>query len=106
MALGAEPFVASLSIAERGSYQGQDRFVLDVLGGMRGGFFLDSGASDGTTGSNTRVLEFEYGWTGICVEPNQDLFDQLARDRRCVCLNCCLCERDTNVEFLEVAGVY
>ena len=50
---------------------GQDLFVLDVLEGMRNGFFFDSGASDGIRASNTRLLEASYGWTGICVEPNE-----------------------------------
>ncbi len=88
------------------SYQGQDRFVVDVCGGMRGGYFLDSGASDGTLGSNTRLLESEFGWRGICVEPNERLFARLAASRACICLNCCLYDRDGAVEFLEAAQVY
>jgi hypothetical protein len=80
--------------------------VLRLLGGLRGGFFLDSGASDGFNGSNTLRLETEYGWRGICVEPNAALFAQLVRHRRCACVNCCLYDRDTTVDFLEGAGVY
>jgi FkbM family methyltransferase len=92
--------------AETCSYQGQDRFVLDVLGGMRSGFFIDSGASDGTNGSNTRLLEQRYGWRGICIEPNAHMFRALLRERRGPCFNCCLSDRDGPVEFLELAGVY
>jgi hypothetical protein len=88
------------------SYQGQDLFVLDVLGCMRGGYFLDSGASNGRKGSNTWLLESLYGWTGICVEPNQESFRQLKDNRACICLDCCLYDRDGPVEFLETAGVY
>jgi hypothetical protein len=94
------------STLETYSYQGQDRFVLDVLGDMRSGFFIDSGASDGTSGSNTRLLELRYGWRGICIEPNQQMFRELVRERRCLCLNCCLHDSDEPVEFLELAGVY
>ena len=36
------------------SYQGQDEFVVAHLKGLRGGFFVDSGASDGVSGSNTK----------------------------------------------------
>lgn len=88
------------------SYQGQDRFVLGVLGGVRGGFFLDSGASDGVRGSNTKLLESSYGWTGICIEPNAALFAELVRNRSCVCVNCCLYDREGMVDFYESAGVY
>ena len=88
------------------SYQGQDRFVIEALGGLRGGYFLDSGASNGWKGSNTKLLETAYGWTGICVEPNQDMFRELVQHRRCICLHCCLYDRDGAVDFLEVAGVY
>jgi FkbM family methyltransferase len=88
------------------SYQGQDRFVLSACHGQRGGFFLDSGASDGVLGSNSWMLENEYGWRGICVEPNDTMFAHLAANRACVCLNCCLYDRDGDVEFYEAAEVY
>jgi FkbM family methyltransferase len=94
------------------SQYGQDRFVLDVLGGLREGYFLDSGASDGVTVSNTVLLERDYGWRGICVEPNGQFFAELERNRRCVCVNCCLYDRDTTVDFIEahtlggIAGEY
>ena len=88
------------------SFQGQDQFVLAACGGQRDGFFIDSGASDGFQGSNTRMLETEYGWRGICVEPNDALFAQLVRNRSCFCLNCCLYDREGEVEFLEAAEVY
>ncbi|MBP0454852.1 FkbM family methyltransferase [Kitasatospora sp. RG8] len=87
------------------SQYGQDRFVLRALNGMRGGFFLDSGASDGVVVSNTRVLEQAFGWTGICVEPNASLYAELVANRRCHCVNCCLYERDDEVEFVEAGTI-
>jgi hypothetical protein len=83
------------------SQLGQDLFVLDILGGIRGGFFLDSGASDGVRASNTRLLESSYGWKGICVEPDEAFFAALVKNRNCYCLNCCLYESDGIVEFVE-----
>jgi hypothetical protein len=86
------------------SQYGQDLFVLEVLGGLRGGFFLDSGAADGVSGSNTLLLESSFCWTGICIEPNRALFKALAKNRpSCCCINCCLYDRDGAVEFLENA---
>jgi FkbM family methyltransferase len=88
------------------SYQGQDLFVLEALRGLRGGFFLDSGASNGVAGSNTLLLESLFGWTGICIEPNAKFFAELVGNRACVCLNCCLYDREEQVDFFEAAGVY
>jgi Methyltransferase FkbM domain len=87
------------------SYQGQDRFVVRVLNGLRGGFFLDSGASNGVSGSNSLLLETNYGWQGICVEPNDGLFARLTSSRQCICVNCCLYDREGDVAFFEAAGV-
>jgi hypothetical protein len=82
---------------------GQDLFVLEQLGGQMGGFFLDSGAADGVMGSNTLLLESAYGWTGVCVEPNTQFFARLRKSRRCICVNCCLYDREDVVEFVESA---
>jgi FkbM family methyltransferase len=88
------------------SYQGQDLFALEMLEGLRGGFFLDSGASDGVKGSNSRLLETVFGWHGICVEPNENSFELLRRNRNCICLSCCLADKEGPVDFLEAAGVF
>lgn len=84
-----------------GSQLGQEYFVLEVLGGMRGGFFLDSGASDGLRASNTCLLESEYDWKGICIEPDDAFFAELVNNRDCVCLNCCLYDREGVIDFVE-----
>jgi hypothetical protein len=83
---------------------GQDLFVLKVLGNLRGGFFLDSGAADGLNGSNTELFERALGWKGICVEPNEALFASLVRNRCCYRVNCCLYDHDGYVEFVEQGG--
>ena len=41
------------------------------------GRFLDVGAADGTTASNSRALALA-GWSGVCVEPAALLFDKLS----------------------------
>ena len=48
---------------------GQDAFVLAVLKDAHDGLFVDVGASDGVTNSNSFLLENWFGWRGICVEP-------------------------------------
>lgn len=49
------------------SQAGQDRWVFEISGQKRDGTFLDIGADDGFTNSNTRGLE-EQGWRGLLVD--------------------------------------
>lgn len=44
------------------------------------GTFIDIGANDGLTGSNSKLLE-DLGWNGILVEPNPELQDVLRKNR-------------------------
>ncbi len=85
------------------SQHAQDHLVLELLGGLRGGFFLDSGAADGVVASNTLLLERHYGWRGICVEPDAAFFAALVRNRTSHCVNCCLYDRDGTVEFVHAS---
>lgn len=45
-------------------------------------FFVEVGAHDGLTFSNTVRLE-ELGWNGLCIEPNPELYSKLEVNRRC-----------------------
>ena len=54
-----------------------------LLGGLRGGYFVDLAANEPVRISNTRALERDYGWSGVCVEPNPMYWDALRRHRRC-----------------------
>lgn len=63
------------------SQAAQDTWVLRCLDFMRGGFYVDCGAYDGLEHSNSALLDFEYGWNGICVEANQDYAAACSRNR-------------------------
>ena len=47
----------------------QDAHVIDYYKGKKSGYFIDIGANDGVSYSNTLRLEYEYQWTGVCFEP-------------------------------------
>lgn len=49
-----------------------DRQVLPYLS-RHPGVFAEAGAHDGLTQSNTALLEFSFGWTGLLVEPIPEL---------------------------------
>lgn len=53
-----------------------------LLGGKRGGFFVEAGALDGEKGSNTLWLELELGWTGLLVEPDPSYYAKVVNKRR------------------------
>gem|GEM_PF-1041993 len=84
------------------SQVGQDRFLLEhFFRGKRNGVFLDIGAYDGETLSNTLFFERSMGWTGLCVEPLPSSFAKCAAMRKAVCENVCLSDFEGEADFLE-----
>lgn len=83
------------------SQGGQDRWVCEMLNNKRDGYFIDIGACDGKTFSNTFHLEKELGWTGVCVEPAKKQFKKLKKNRDCVCVNKAMYGEDGVVRFME-----
>ena len=65
------------------SQLGQDKWVLEKLDYKRNGFFIEIGAYDGITLSNTYTLEKDFGWDGICAECNPEIIPQLIQNRKC-----------------------
>jgi len=63
------------------SQLGQDVEVLRFYNNKKNGFFIEIGASDGIEISNTYLLEKDYDWKGICVEPIPYRFEALIKNR-------------------------
>lgn len=54
-------------------------------------FFVEAGANDGVQVSNTLHLEKNYGWSGICIEPNYENFLKCKEIRKnSISINCAL----------------
>ena len=84
------------------SQVGQDVWVFgEVFNEKRGGYFLDIGAHDGVTNSNTLLLETRYHWNGLCVEANPIMFERLRGSRRVHCINACLDDSEREVNFYQ-----
>ncbi len=63
----------------------QDIHVCDFYDGKQDGYFVDVGANDGITLSNTYLLEKKYNWKGICIEPEPTNYDKLITNRSTIC---------------------
>lgn len=81
------------------SQLGQDKWVCEIYGGKRGGYFVDVGAWNGVKISNTCHLEKELGWNGICIEPHPQAFEGLKSNRSCICENVCAAAAEGVVQF-------
>lgn len=62
---------------------GQDRTIALLSREKRGGFFVDLAANDPIIFSNSRALERDYQWNGICIDGNQAMLDKLVAQRMC-----------------------
>jgi FkbM family methyltransferase len=83
----------------------QDKYLHEnVFKGQRNGIFVDIGAHDGITGSNSFFFEKELDWTGICIEPITDRYNDLVKNRKCITENCCVYSRNCEVDFCEHKG--
>lgn len=61
-----------------------------------GGFFIEAGANDGISQTNTLYLERYRGWTGLLVEPVPELAERCRLNRpRCIVESCALVASDS-----------
>lgn len=83
-----------------------DLKLVDLLN-KRGGFFIEAGAFNGIEQSNTYLLEKNYGWRGILIEPSRPIFARLCLNRPAsTCFNCALgpFEQDDTLCFGDFDG--
>ena len=64
------------------SQAGQDRTIA-LLTDYKPGFFIDLAANEPILHSNTRALERDYGWRGICIDGNQKMLEKFVVARTC-----------------------
>ncbi|KAH3841968.1 hypothetical protein DPMN_115455 [Dreissena polymorpha] len=82
------------------SQYGQDKYLSNHFGSKRNGFFVEIGAYDGQSLSNTLLLEMKNKWTGLLIEANPHMFSYIASvNRNCYAINCCLGYTNTSLTF-------
>ncbi len=83
---------------------GEDVMLRRALAGVERGFYVDVGANDPVTDSVTKAF-YEAGWRGINVEPVEDWFRKLVRDRPAdVNLQVAAADRDGTIDLFVIAG--
>lgn len=83
---------------------GQDQWILEsIFENQPTGFFVDIGAHDGITFSNTLKLE-QSGWNGVAFEPNPSVFEKLHANRNCECIHSCVSSKQGTVLFRKITG--
>jgi len=80
----------------------QDEFIINYFNKKKNGIFVDIGAHDGITLSNTYTLEKELGWSGICIEPMPRQFKNLSECRDVKLYNCAIYDKNGTEKFTMV----
>lgn len=88
-----------------GQYE-QDKYLDKLFKNKSKGVFVDIGAHDGETFSNSYFFEKERGWNGVCVEPIPEIFSKLNEKRNCIKVNGCISDKTGSEKFLRVKGEF
>ncbi len=78
--------------------------VILELSGKNQGIFIEVGAYDGFTLSNTYELEKMHGWTGVLVEPIKAHYESCVQNRWSEIFNGVVYDRDGDVDFKHIQG--
>jgi FkbM family methyltransferase len=86
------------------SQLGQDVLALSLVGKDKKGFFVEFGATDGKTLSNSHLLEKDFGWSGILCEPGKNWHSALEGNRSAaIDTRCVFSSTGKLVEFTETS---
>ena len=88
------------------SQLGQDLFVASNSDNTKENYFVEFGATDGVTNSNTYILEKFFGWKGLLIEPAKVWHEDLMQNRECMIDKRCIYKESGKlVSFLEVETI-
>ena len=81
------------------SQHGQDFVIGSLFSDSPPGFFVDLAANEAIYLSNTRSLERDLKWRGLCIEGNEAMLPDLARRRKCTVIGCLVSNEARSVAF-------
>lgn len=105
--LSSALFADSTEMGPFYSQYAQDQFVYNnFFQGKRDGIFVDIGAHNGVTISNSKFFEDSLNWRGICIEPIPEIFEQLEKNRKAICIQGCIANKEGTAQFIRFSGGY
>lgn len=100
-ALGLSGLKITLGLKSKSKSQlRQDLFVVFELKSKEKGYFVEFGATNGITHSNSYLLETEFSWTGILAEPAKCFEKQLKTNRPNASIETLCVWRDSNSSLI------
>lgn len=76
-----------------------------VFRGFRRGVFVDVGANDGVSLSNSLHFEEEHEWTGVCIEADPAIFPTLVQNRpKAMNVAAAVSDKPGVVDFVQISG--
>lgn len=87
-------------VLESRSETGQDLFALFSNHFKQGGTFLEFGAYDGLTLSNSWLLETHFNWHGVLIDPVPRHFEEMKLNRKCISIHAAVTANKK--EFIKV----
>jgi len=84
----------------------QDEYLENnIFKGYKNGFYMDIGAHDGVTINNTLYFEKYNNWSGLNVEPIEEIYNKLVINRpNDININCAICNNNGIEEFILNSG--
>jgi len=84
----------------------QDEYLENnIFKGYKNGFYMDIGAHDGITINNTLYFEKYNNWTGVNVEPIEEVYNKLVINRpNDININCAVCNNNGIADFILNTG--
>lgn len=83
----------------------QDLFALALSNFKTGGYFVEFGATDGISLSNTFMLENDFGWTGILAEPANKWHFSLEQNRSAIIDKKCLWKKSGEIVMFNETDI-
>ena len=86
----------------------QDTIVFNaLLPQKKNGYFVDLAANHPIQKSNTRALERDHGWRGLCIDGNEEFLLQLVQRRKCTVVGAIVSsDDDGDVMYRHWHGAY
>ena len=90
----------------RHSWHYEEWFILEFFEGLDDGFYLDVGACDWISGSNSIGLEKEYNWSGIAIDAQASYRDGYLKNRpNATFFTFFISDKSDSTEVLNIARI-